>query len=285
MTRPGSAALRQILTSAVAAYGETDVGSSKEELLTFLLERGGPTAILASGLHDRSTREHPVARALARSTSPAELLRRWGRLEKFGHAKNRTRLLDASGTAIRIEHFSLDETPAHPLNDLFIWGVLLGLLRHAGHEPARAWVGEVLIYEGELQPVDEMPAQTSTLRLVGFQTPATREPASPDAQTLAGRLEQLVRTDLLAEWRVERASRALGLSARSLQRRLRSEGTTFSSELQRTRVAVAREMLLDRRLSLSEIAFCTGFSDLAHFSRIGRRFLDVPPSAFRDLLK
>lgn len=40
----------------------------------------------------------------------------------------------------------------------------------------------------------------------------------------------------------------------------------------------------DDSLSLTEVAFCAGFSDLAHFSRVFRRVADVPPSALREML-
>ena len=42
--------------------------------------------------------------------------------------------------------------------------------------------------------------------------------------------------------------------------------------------------MVTSQLSLGEIAFCTGFSDQAHFTRLFRRYSDIPPSAYRDLL-
>jgi AraC-like DNA-binding protein len=98
------------------------------------------------------------------------------------------------------------------------------------------------------------------------------------------RLQELFRRDLLIAWTAREAARMLGLSTRSLQRALQVEGVTFSSTLQRVRVDAAEVQLGDPRVSLTEVAFCTGFADHAHFTRTFRKLADVPPSAFRQVL-
>ncbi|WP_338867686.1 helix-turn-helix domain-containing protein [Myxococcus stipitatus] len=55
--------------------------------------------------------------------------------------------------------------------------------------------------------------------------------------------------------------------------------------LQRSRVDAVHALLSDSRLTLTDVAFCTGFSEQAHFSRTFRRYNDVPPSALRDLMR
>jgi AraC-like DNA-binding protein len=74
---------------------------------------------------------------------------------------------------------------------------------------------------------------------------------------------------------------ALHMSTRTLQRRLDDEGTRFSDVLDAVRQRVARDLLLDPSLSLAEIAYRIGFSDLATFSRAFKRWSGLPPGAFR----
>ncbi len=80
---------------------------------------------------------------------------------------------------------------------------------------------------------------------------------------------------------VEQAARALGLSARSLQRKLGEVATTFSDELAEARVRAARRMLADGNAPLTAIAFDVGCASLQHFSALFRRRTQESPSAFR----
>jgi AraC-like DNA-binding protein len=79
----------------------------------------------------------------------------------------------------------------------------------------------------------------------------------------------------------EDIAEALNMSTRTLQRRLDEEGTRFSEVLDAVRQRLARDLLLDPSLPLSEIAYRTGFSDLATFSRAFKRWSGLPPGAFR----
>jgi len=72
-------------------------------------------------------------------------------------------------------------------------------------------------------------------------------------------------------------ARALGLGARTLQRRLAQEGTTFQALLEATRAELARAYLAEG-WSVTETAFALGFSDASSFSRAFRRWTGAPPS-------
>ncbi|RZI83751.1 MAG: AraC family transcriptional regulator [Rubrivivax sp.] len=78
------------------------------------------------------------------------------------------------------------------------------------------------------------------------------------------------------------AARAMGLSDRTLKRRLLDEGTSFRTLLAEVRGAQANELLHDETLSLSEIAERMGFSDLSSFSQTYKRWFGVAPSARRN---
>jgi AraC-like DNA-binding protein len=73
----------------------------------------------------------------------------------------------------------------------------------------------------------------------------------------------------------------LGLSPRTLQRRLRDADTSFAALVTQTRQILARRMLLDTDHSLPEIGFLLGFSEPSAFHRAFRHWFDVTPAAFR----
>lgn len=51
------------------------------------------------------------------------------------------------------------------------------------------------------------------------------------------------------------------------------------------RISLAKELLRDRRLSITEVALRTGFATPSHFSVTFRRLVSVTPRAFRDGLR
>jgi AraC-like DNA-binding protein len=72
-------------------------------------------------------------------------------------------------------------------------------------------------------------------------------------------------------------ARALGMSARTLQRRLIEEGTSYQAVLDQTRADLARSYLAEG-WSVTETAFTLGFSDTSSFSRAFRRWTGMAPS-------
>lgn len=74
---------------------------------------------------------------------------------------------------------------------------------------------------------------------------------------------------------------ALKMSTRTLQRRLDEEGTKFSEVIDAARERRARALLDDPSVPLGEVAYRSGFADLATFSRAFKRWSGMPPGAFR----
>jgi AraC-like DNA-binding protein len=77
------------------------------------------------------------------------------------------------------------------------------------------------------------------------------------------------------------ASERLGMSARTLQRRLEDAGTSFWAELERARRERAFCLVTATDRSLFEVALELGFADSSTFSRAFRRWYSVQPSALR----
>ena len=111
-------------------------------------------------------------------------------------------------------------------------------------------------------------------------------PAPPVATSgeLAARVAAIVRARLPEPTTADDAAALLHLSARTLQRRLEAEATTFSAVFDAAREALARELLADAALPLGEIAYRLGFADAATFSRSFKRWIGSPPGRFRSAL-
>jgi AraC-like DNA-binding protein len=74
----------------------------------------------------------------------------------------------------------------------------------------------------------------------------------------------------------------LGVSARSLQRRLAEEGTSFKGVLDGFRREVSRRLLSERDVAVYEVAFLLGYADPSAFHRAFRRWHGHTPKSFRS---
>jgi AraC-like DNA-binding protein len=72
-----------------------------------------------------------------------------------------------------------------------------------------------------------------------------------------------------------------GMSARSLQRRLKHCGTSYGELVQETRFHIARSMLLDTSAMVRDVAMLSGYENPQHFSRAFRRMTGMSPSEYR----
>ncbi len=75
---------------------------------------------------------------------------------------------------------------------------------------------------------------------------------------------------------------ALNLSLRSLQRRLRQEGTSFKALLEETRRELALQYIREAHRPIGEITYLLGFSEPSNFTRAFRRWTGMAPAAFRE---
>jgi AraC-like DNA-binding protein len=80
---------------------------------------------------------------------------------------------------------------------------------------------------------------------------------------------------------LEAAASHLGVSARTLRRRLQEEGTTFQDVLDETRCELAKRYLLAEKLAPGEVAFLLGFSEPSAFHRAFKRWTGQTPVTYR----
>lgn len=92
---------------------------------------------------------------------------------------------------------------------------------------------------------------------------------------------EMIRRLALGEPLVEDVARGLGLSVRTLQRRLASRNSGFELLLDDTRHQLARAYLSHWPGALAEISERLGFSDPANFNRAFRRWQGMTPGQWR----
>jgi AraC-like DNA-binding protein len=85
--------------------------------------------------------------------------------------------------------------------------------------------------------------------------------------------------------RAGEVARKLGLSKRTLARRLAADSLTFAGIIEELRGDLARHYLQDPRLSISEIAWLLGFQEVSAFTHAFKRWTGMPPSHARAVLK
>ena len=223
-------------------------------------------------------------------------------------------------TASRSFHLEIDETdrdarvrivsrgpggPADLVSDLFTLGVLLGRFRELTDGPFQASLdvcgdavdieafrrvaGTTVRFQRKVSAFEV--ARASYAARLRSADPRLHDTLRALADTLdlgaAGTdFERALRARLrtaLPEGRADAGSmaRALGLSERTLQRRLEETGQTFSRVLEAFRHEEALRLLGDRRLSLAEIALRLGFSEQSAFTRAFKRWTGGSPAASR----
>lgn len=98
--------------------------------------------------------------------------------------------------------------------------------------------------------------------------------------------EQLKRmlADLMArgEANADAACRALKLSRRTLQRRLKAERTSFQKVLKEVRRELSVRYLRDGRLKALEVAMLLGYSNFSSFTTAFKSWYNMPPAAYRE---
>lgn len=176
-----------------------------------------------------------------------------------------------TGTAVRPRRLELARRRAHE-------GVLH---KHFGcairfDAPADALVFEVVVLA---VPLVTQNAQLMALLVPGLES-ALEKAESP--RTLADDVRSLLARKICGERpAVEKVAKALGLSPRTLQRRLGDQGTTYQKLLDEVRHLSARRLLAHTDLGAGEVAFLLGFEELNSFTRAFHGWEGTTPARWR----
>lgn len=257
----------------------------KKSALSALLAAHGRLAILriADALPEMPA--EPVLLALTRATDVPDLLARWRRLERFSHGRHVIEARSDAPGRVSLVHRSrvagLWPTEAETLLVLAVLTRLAEMVLSAPvtlMAPGRGTFrrdGEWMD-PGALRPGEPITiVHDSSRRLEAVPLPAP----DPDlVETLRARFAD----DPLRRWTVADCASIFGLSSRTLQRRLAERGVSLSRLVAETRLRVAARRLVEGDgPSLAEIAFLSGYSDQAHFTRAFVRGVGIPPRVYR----
>jgi AraC-like DNA-binding protein len=133
-----------------------------------------------------------------------------------------------------------------------------------------------------------LPTASGPDRLLAWQACEEAERHRGWAPSISSHIEQLFRTGPSTNYKLEQVAAQLGMSRRTIARRLDAEHTSFSalvdaSRKQRLlrRLADRRSNQIERSLTLAEIAEDLGYADGAVLARAVQRWFGISPSDLR----
>ena len=104
----------------------------------------------------------------------------------------------------------------------------------------------------------------------------------PRPDSIVDRVRSLIGAELNGgDPSLERIAHRLGLSGRTLQRRLREQGSSHNEVLDQMRKDLAQRYLQEPEMAVCEIAYLLGFSESSALHRAFKRWTGMTPSEFR----
>jgi AraC-like DNA-binding protein len=117
----------------------------------------------------------------------------------------------------------------------------------------------------------------------------TNQPQTPaglgDAWDIVTALRALIRPYLAqGHPSLSMVAEIVGMSERTLQRRLAQSGSTYSRIVQEARFLIASDLMADSGLNIADIAFAAGYENASHFCRAFKRLTGMTPRDYRCAL-
>lgn len=140
---------------------------------------------------------------------------------------------------------------------------------------ANAFVFDPAWYDEPLKTADPF-GHRQLLEFLAFHRARSREAAE-----VIESVERVLRQRLDGHHAIAKVARELGMSERTLRRRLAEGGVSFQSVLDGLKKNRALELLTNPQMSVEQIAFAVGFTDPHNFRRAFRRWTGSTPGALR----
>jgi AraC-like DNA-binding protein len=274
----------------------------KTEMLEELMKAEGAQSVIHLSRHfPLETPSSSWIYPLLNSPTPQAMIQKLGIYDSHFHISRRLELRGASERHLMVENCaSLDDLPT-VADELFLAGALKNLLLQIGCKGLKMeWLavrsGQLRQVLEELQ-VFQAPVEQNTRWRYTWDRQKRPEHiygldeyligntdlfTAPYKSSLTQRVEEFLIEDLTTRPSMEETAEKLGISARTLQRKLQEEGTSYSRLYSDLRIKTAARLLRQSDASLTEIGFLSGFSDSAHFSREFKKVQNMSPKAYRD---
>lgn len=275
----------------------------KRDLVQTVGRECGPEALLSIGQGISRVSYDPIWHAALRSESPSVLFDKWRRFEVFSHSTNRVKIDLFGENQARFKRFTTGGNVPSARENLLICGLIIGLLERIG---CRGLWCDMAVQDGQVVRIRDqhsfyLPDNPASLMTgdwtIGWKAhslptyisvqddnlPQMDLPPIPDTSlaALAKSVTDLLMRDVARQWKTRELACAVGLSTRTLQRRLGEAELSFSHLVRLVRIFEACRLLKLGDTPLTVIGFCVGFSDSAHFSRDFRASVGMTPSEFR----
>lgn len=245
-----------------------------------------------------------LGRALEAGGSPAQVLQRLATYHALvSDAARLTIQHTANGCRLSMIPDAL--TPPHRQSMLYLVALLLHFCRVRGVTPFRATMVGIpgLLQEEknalsaffELAIVDadnfriEFAGTSRAVQLkhsdgdiAQSMEPVLQQRLFVHQRPLAAQIQQWLRQNMAdSNPRLQSVARAMHMSERSLQRRLRIEGLTWRQLVETTRQQVMTPMLAVPGMPITDVALTLGYSHATSFSRAFRRRHGITPRHYR----
>ncbi|MGI9293532.1 MAG: AraC family transcriptional regulator [Pseudomonadales bacterium] len=137
-----------------------------------------------------------------------------------------------------------------------------------------------LFFEADIldQPLPQSSPQSAAL----YEKLCEEKSISRNQGDVAWRVWQIVARDAAEPPALEAAAQELNCSARTLSRKLLTQGWQYQQLIDQVREIRARRYLSDPTLSITQIAQHLGYADSSGFHRAFKKWTGRSPTAFRD---
>jgi AraC-like DNA-binding protein len=194
------------------------------------------------------------------------------------------------------------DVPGYHVAQAYQLGVILGLIRHflgrhwipgeVGIEQQTAPAAMVKLYPGcrviTRQPMGYIAVPQACLHFASpdsaRETGVLYEPASGREDEFLSALRTALKARLPDGYLSARFAAALmGVSERTLARRLSVYGRTYGELIDEIRFVEARKLLQESRTPINDVAVLVGFADQTNFARMFRRMGGISPTDFQKM--
>lgn len=311
-----SAGMLRLLLRAMAAEGLTPPLplpdgarvplTHKQQVVAAIVRTGGLALLWRLAQQVQHIAGEPLYLALCGAHDPHDFLARWLRLERHVHASHHVLLRERSVQSLWLEHAGRGSSgPPQVAESVAVLGVWIGALALIGTPNMVVEVSGVQVHgpgsvgdwpsptqlagsSGQDWRLQWSPTSSSASspwpprsRLNGPHTAADPTVTDLPWEEPAASVARWLLRDPAGHLRVADAAAALGLSPRTLQRRLATAGTGFGELLGEVRVRLAAAWLVEREATLAEVSFRCGYADQPHFTREFTRRAGLSPARYR----
>jgi len=258
--------------------------AAKRRLLTDIAQTHGLLPLLRVGQSLSALPPDPAITALTAAGTPFDLFERWNRLERFVHSRHRVVVRETCSTQLVAEHVERSGSRPEPAEDVLILGVLTALMTAIGARGLTVTLEPhhtVVFADGAFTPPE--PDHGTALWRFTWSSLSPVAPAIPPVTgtDVASRARQFLAGDLPRAWTLRELAAELGMSPRTLQRRLQADGG-FTALLAATRADAAADLLMNTPHPLGVVGFACGYTDQPHLTREFKRRTAMTPAAYRS---